>query len=246
VDDPLLGTTDPAGCARRLGAAVDIGAYEYAAPGEPCGATPAETFADAGLPAPLPAPVPPAPKVGRTVVAAPAYGRVRVKAPGATHFTPLPVAARVPVGSVVDATDGHVTLTTAVDQSGTAKAGTFWGARFLVRQSRATGITTILLRGGDFSACHRTAGTSAAPVATAARKRRRVIRSLWGSDHHGRFRTHGANSVATVRGTRWLTQDRCDGTLTRVREGVVAVRDLRRHRTTLVRAGHSYLARVRG
>jgi len=49
-----------------------------------------------------------------------------------------------------------------------------------------------------------------------------------------------------VRGTIWFTQDRCDGTLVRVRRGVVAVRDHARGRKVLVRAGHSYLARRRG
>jgi hypothetical protein len=48
-----------------------------------------------------------------------------------------------------------------------------------------------------------------------------------------------------VRGTRWVTVDRCDGTLTRVTEGAVSVRDKVRHRTVLVRAGHSYLAKSR-
>ena len=47
-----------------------------------------------------------------------------------------------------------------------------------------------------------------------------------------------------MRGTRWLTVDRCDGTLTRVTHGAVSVRDFLRHRTVLVRAGHSYLARA--
>jgi hypothetical protein len=69
-------------------------------------------------------------------------------------------------------------------------------------------------------------------------------RSLWGQDHHGRFQVRGRGSVATVRGTRWLTQDRCDGTLTRVTQGAVAVRDLHRHKTVVVQHGHSYLARV--
>jgi hypothetical protein len=48
-----------------------------------------------------------------------------------------------------------------------------------------------------------------------------------------------------VRGTRWTTVDRCDGTLTRVSRGRVAVRDFRRKRTIVVRAGKSYLARAR-
>jgi hypothetical protein len=47
-----------------------------------------------------------------------------------------------------------------------------------------------------------------------------------------------------VRGTRWLTRDTCAGTRTRVVAGAVAVRDLRRHRTVVVRKGHEYLARV--
>src|SRR3712207_6890811 len=40
----------------------------------------------------------------------------------------------------------------------------------------------------------------------------RSARRLWGRDKGGRFRTHGKNSHATVRGTRWLVEDRCDGT----------------------------------
>jgi hypothetical protein len=48
--------------------------------------------------------------------------------------------------------------------------------------------------------------------------------------------------VATVRGTSWYTEDRCDGTLTRVSQGSVSVRDLVNDRTVIVRAGHSYLA----
>ena len=73
----------------------------------------------------------------------------------------------------------------------------------------------------------------------------RRVRRLWGRDSGGSFRTHGRHSQATVRGTRWVTVDRCDGTLTSVRQGAVSVRDFVRHRTVLVRAGHSYLARSR-
>jgi hypothetical protein len=71
------------------------------------------------------------------------------------------------------------------------------------------------------------------------------VRRLWGRDNGGRFRTHGRHSHATVRGTRWVTVDRCDGTLTRVTEGAVSVRDRVRRRTVLVRSGHSYLAKSR-
>ena len=48
-----------------------------------------------------------------------------------------------------------------------------------------------------------------------------------------------------MRGTRWLTEDRCGGTLTRVAEAAVSVRDRIRRKTVLVRAGRSYFARAR-
>jgi hypothetical protein len=48
-----------------------------------------------------------------------------------------------------------------------------------------------------------------------------------------------------VRGTEWVTEVRCDGTLVQVSEGVVVVRDFARRRTVPVRAGQSYFARAR-
>jgi hypothetical protein len=40
-------------------------------------------------------------------------------------------------------------------------------------------------------------------------------------------------------------EERCEGSYTKVKHGKVSVRDLRRKKTVLVRAGHSYLARTR-
>jgi hypothetical protein len=68
------------------------------------------------------------------------------------------------------------------------------------------------------------------------------VRQVWGNGK-GRFRTRGRYGAATVRGTRWLTVDRCDGTLFRVAQGVVQVNDVPRRRQVTVRAGGSYLAR---
>ena len=59
---------------------------------------------------------------------------------------------------------------------------------------------------------------------------------------NGRFRTTGRFSAATVRGTDWGVQDRCDGTLTVVRTGVVLVHDARLNRDVVVRGGQTYLA----
>ena len=67
---------------------------------------------------------------------------------------------------------------------------------------------------------------------------------MWG-DGSGRFRTKGRHSAATVVGTRWLVEDRCNGTLTRVTKGRVRVRDFRARRTVVVKAGKRYFARAR-
>ena len=70
------------------------------------------------------------------------------------------------------------------------------------------------------------------------------VRRLWGNAK-GRFRTRGKYASATVRGTVWLTEDRCDGTLVRVRSGRVEVTDQVANRRVIVRGGQSYLARAR-
>jgi hypothetical protein len=179
------------------------------------------------------------PELGHKVVAGTSSGSVAVKRPGASRFAALGAGAPVPVGSILDARRGVVQLVTALS-GGASQTGTFHGAVFQVRQSPdGGGMTDLVLRGGSFAGCK----TSAAGASAAARPR--VVRSLWGSDHHGRFRTRGSNSIATVRGTTWVTTDRCDGTLTKVSSGTVAVRDLRRKKTVVVHAGHSYLARGR-
>ena len=40
-------------------------------------------------------------------------------------------------------------------------------------------------------------------------------------------------------------RNRCDGTLTIVRRGVMVVRDFGLHKDVIVREGHSYLAKAR-
>ena len=80
-------------------------------------------------------------------------------------------------------------------------------------------------------------------ASTRRRARRRCSGQLWGSGK-GKFRTSGQYSSATVRGTIWLVQDRCEGTLTKVCRGTVQVADFQRNKTVSVTAGHSYLARA--
>jgi hypothetical protein len=226
--DAFATSPDPDGQPRTVGAAPDIGAYEYVPP-------PAVDGLAAALPDELKG-VPP-PRQGHSVVVAVASGTVRVREPGAALFSVLSEPGRIPVGSLVDARRGQVQLVTAVSSG--IQAGKFWGAAFKTTQRRrGAGMTTLALRGG--TVC-RTRGAKAVASRKHKRKRRR---SLWARDNGGLYRTRGNDSVATARGTKWLTRDRCRGTLTRVREGAVSVRDLRRHRRVLVKAGHAYFARA--
>jgi hypothetical protein len=214
-----------------------------------------QTFTTTPAPAPPPpaAPIPAAPPVataaapaptpvlGKTVVVAPLGGTVKVKLPGSAAYTVLGAGGAVPTGSTVDTRAGEVRLITALP-GGKTQAAQFHGGVFRVRQSVASrGTTDIDLRGPAL----RCATGKARASAAAAAKRKPRKRKLWGQDKGGRYRTHGANSVATVRGTKWVTTDTCAGTRTTVTEGAVSVRDLRRKRSVLVRAGHSYVARPR-
>ena len=170
---------------------------------------------------------------------APAGGTVLVRVPGATNSAALGDGASVPVGSIIDTRAGTVKLQSALPGAST-QTGTFHGGRFEVRQpAGGHGMTELVLRGPP-ATCP-AGGVRAASVA-----RDGPPRVLWGHDRHGRFRTRASNSVITVRGTTWYVADRCDGTLTRVTSGSVSVRDLRRRRTVVVSAGHSYLARRTG
>jgi len=167
------------------------------------------------------------PALARTAEATVVSGTVLIRRPGARGFTRLSGSDVIPMGSVVDAVRGRVRITTATRSGGLQSADFFQGA-FRLTQDR-TGLTTLALVGTT-----RGAGAGAAKV--------RVLRRLWG-DGRGRFRTRGRYATATLRGTRWLTTDRRDGTQVRVTEGSVVVRDLRRRRSIVLRAGRSYLAR---
>ena len=143
----------------------------------------------------------------------------------------------VPYGATVDVSGGTLTLQADVGTLRVHGAGKS-AARFVPRRVSRK-LVELKLVGGDFGRCasRRTSSRAATP-------KPRVVRALWGKGKGG-FRTRGRYASATVRGTSWLTADRCDGTLTTVTQGVVEVRDLTRRRTVRVRAGKSYLAPAR-
>ena len=170
----------------------------------------------------------PPPVAGQTVNVNESRGRVRVKIPGSGEFFELEDAQQVPVGSTFDTSRGRVNLVAAGRQK-----SWFYKGVFKLRQGRgAKPLSTLTLTG-------RLACGKSANIAAKKKKRR-----LWG-DGKGKFRTKGKHSSATVVGTRWLVEDRCNGTLTRVKKGRVRVRDFRARKTVVVKAGKQYFARAR-
>ena len=175
------------------------------------------------------------PDLGESLLAEPVSGSIRVRLPGEENFQRLADLEELPMGSTIDARRGRVELTTVRDRSNRLQEGRFYDGLFKVRQRAKDRFITELVLTERLGRCPRRGAASA----SRARKRR-----LWG-DGNGRFRSRGRYSSAAVRGTRWLVEDSCDGTLTRVRRGVVTVRDFVRDRTIVLRRGERYLARPR-
>jgi hypothetical protein len=171
------------------------------------------------------------PAFHKTVVVREISGTVRVKLPGSGQFVDLDGSQGIPLGSTVDTKSGVLELSSVPKAGGRAEKAKFYDGIFKVTQPG--GITQLALVEA-LAPCGRAA------AAAAAKKPR--TRRLWG-DGSGSFRTRGQYSAATVRGTKWLVQDSCAGTLTRVTKGAVSVRDNVKHKTVVVRAGKRYVAR---
>ncbi|HEV3319600.1 MAG TPA: IPT/TIG domain-containing protein [Solirubrobacteraceae bacterium] len=211
--------------------------------GGPFSKLPSEQIGPTGLAS---TPVVPPPVLARTGNVAPVSGTVLVKLPGTSTFVPLSVLRQIPFGSVIEATHGTVSVTTAVPGGGT-QTGEFFQGEFILRQG-PNGLVIAELTGGDFAVCptareraHR--ARVAGPAAAAAASRSHVVRKLW-ANAHGKFSTKGNYAAGAVQGTEWLTEDLCDGTLIRVTRDKVAVTNLVNHKHVEVRTGHKYLAKA--
>ena len=176
----------------------------------------------------------PEPVQGKTVTVGVVSGKIRIRRRGSSSFEELDGIEGLPVGSTVDATQGRMRLTTATGVAGATQTADFYKGEFQVLQSKGSATTELKLAGDSLASCGSRRARSSA--------KRKPVRRLFG-DGKGSFRTRGRHAAATIRGTKWLTQDTCKGTLVRVSRGTVRVRDFTRRRTVTVRQGKSYLAR---
>jgi len=196
----------------------------------------------------------PAPPVlGEAVTLSQLSGQVIVRVPqsllqeappgvtGPGNIAQLRGTSSLQVGSVVNSTEGRVRLN-SIGRQRRNQAAKFSQGTFRIRQpADELGLTELVLRGR--LDCPGTRGARASGVTAESSRRRR--RRLWGSGS-GSYRTRGSYSSGSVRGTKWLTIDRCDGTLTIVRDGIVSVRDWGHGKTVLVHAGERYFASASG
>ncbi len=186
----------------------------------------------------------PDPKLTKSIGVVPLGAGISVQPTGA----PAPIALRepdlAPNGSAFNASQATVQVTLQASTSGDKAQMKFAEGAFRLKQNTGTRpITDVTLNGpltctsGHAHAAR--AGAASLQARSAARKRNRRV---WGRGK-GRFRTRGRYASALVRGTWWLTEDRCDGTLVKVREGKVEVRDLAKRKTVFVTKGKFYFAR---
>jgi hypothetical protein len=176
---------------------------------------------------------------------------------------PLTQGMQVPLSQVAYVDPGKG----AVELQGVEGLAIFYGTPFALNETTAPSSTgraatrsvlELKLVGGNFSACKPKAakgskgskgskgakgpkGSKGSRSTSGAAATRRPVRRLWGKGT-GAFRTRGRYAAGTVRGTFWMTEDSCEGTLIRVNAGVVQVSDLPKKKIVNVPAGKSYFA----
>jgi DNA-binding beta-propeller fold protein YncE len=199
------------------------------------------------------APLPGSPTLGQSFNVAPVSGLVLVLING--HLVPLTQLQQLPPGVTIDSLHGTFQLVTSTGGGGSAhdaaakgkraktQTGKFGGAVVRLHQTKGgpnRGLTTIMMVESAFKGAPSQA-ICKAPAGDAHAAASKTIQLLHASAH-GKFRTSGRYSAATVRGTSWTMRARCDGTLTHVITDSVVVTDFIRHKTIVLHAGQSYLA----
>lgn len=180
------------------------------------------------------------PVAGESFVFERTEGTVRIKCPGEDSFTGLVATKLIPVGCLIDTRKGTVAITASQGSSGELQTASFWAGIFRIDQKPGDNRRAdVKLVGG--LRCEKKTSTSGRVT---LRRGGGGGRKLWGSGQ-GNYKTSGSYGSATVRGTIWLVQDRCDGsTLFKVKQGTVTVRDFVKKVTVTLEAGETYVAKA--
>ncbi|MBK8295420.1 MAG: YncE family protein [Solirubrobacterales bacterium] len=194
------------------------------------------------------------PVLAKMVNLEPVKGKVKTKCRGEKKFTALTWAEQIPVGCLVDTRKGTVKLTSSKGKKGGTQSANFWSGLFRVTQKAGKKPYTELALAGSLgcgkskkkrkrSFATRAAASSESTTLISKKKKRKRGRKLWGKGK-GRFKTKGKYGSASVRGTNWLVEDRCNkSTFFKVKSGVVTVRDFGRKKNVKVKKGGHYVAK---
>jgi Ca2+-binding RTX toxin-like protein len=182
--------------------------------------------------------------VARSALVRVVRGTFGLRLPEAHRFFPLAEDVKIPIASTIDARGGEVRVATARNRAGARQEISVSEGVFSLRQGTGRRPVTMLrLTGGSFRGCGGSSSRGRGAQAQRAKPARR-LRTRFDKPKRAPVKVRGRYSIGAAYGTAWLTEDRCDGTLTRVKSGMVRVQDLVRHRTVTVRAGGRYLARA--
>lgn len=192
----------------------------------------------------------PPPEAGKTFNVEPVQGKVRTRCASDDSFTRLKRPRQVTLDCRIDTQNGTVSLTASRGSSGQTQSARFWGGLFSVFQRTGDNRYAVLRLTGK-RRCEKKGGRRRRALrgghqarARKSKRRRRRGRKLWGKGS-GNYRTVGSHGAATVRGTTWLVDDRCDGaTVFRVRTGTVVVTDFIKMSKLTLGAGQSYVAKA--
>jgi RTX calcium-binding nonapeptide repeat (4 copies) len=183
--------------------------------------------------------------VGRYALLRP-QGEFLLRLPEGRRFFPLAENLKIPIGSTIDPKAGVVRLATATTSAGARQFASVSAGRFTVRQRGGRRPVTELRLAGRLPDCPSSSNRRGRTKPAARSSPRRLLVDVGKRKRKpkGRntYRVRGKYSIAGAPGTAWLTEDRCDGTLTTVISGTVHVRDFGRGKTVTVRPGKPYLA----
>jgi Ca2+-binding RTX toxin-like protein len=201
------------------------------------------------------------PVFAKAVVVDPSQGADQFGLQGMSRDVPLEGKIDLPLESRIDATRGQINVTAAGEADNPPDALAVSGGASDV--SRGVGGLADLRLIGDLSGCRASASKFGGHDSRRGTSRRlhghrpppnqpRAIESAANRPVRSSARTGRAAVPITGRASRatptssvtdWIVEDRCDGTVTRVKQGSVVVLDFKRQREVRLHAGDSYLAR---
>jgi Ca2+-binding RTX toxin-like protein len=188
-------------------------------------------------------------------------GEFRLQLPQGRRFFPLDQNVKIPFGSTVDPPkEGAVRLVTARNRAGGRQVASVSLGRFGVDQEGGRRPVTELRLAGRLPDCRGSSKQRAKRAARSSPRRLRVevgkpgsaakiseragLSAARGKRHRGgNVRVRGRYSWGASFGTEWLTEERCNGTFTKVISGSVRVRDFGLRQFVTVRPGKPHLAR---